>query len=416
MFKIRHSKAVVAGCLLWAALGAGCSVSKDDDDTAGAIRDDELGGDETTDSDRGNDAGGVHTPGNPTPVPANTEGPIGPLPGQGTEEPGDGGSTGASCASASSDAELQELALAFAFDVSGSMGEGDKPYHNKELKWDPVVAASRAFLESDDIVRVSASMVFFPVDDRETRCESAEYATPDVPLQPLPSTAFGEAIDEIFPDRGGTPTLAVVEATIAYVRGLIANGSTAKHAIVLVTDGMPQGCSEEETDSIADVAVAVADVADEVPVYVIGIENPVTEEEPNPPDNVTSLHQIAASGGTSTAFLIDTGDPTKTITDFDEVIQSIRSTGLSCELQIPPPPAGKVFDKDNVNVTLNADGEATPLIYSEYCSEEGAWHFDDISQPTRIVLCDDTCEVTKALADVALQVEFGCERRTMVTR
>lgn len=411
MFKNRHSKGVVAGCLLWAVLGAGCSVSKDDGDTTDETRDDE-----TTDSDRGKDAGGVPTPGNPTPVPASSEGPIGPLPGQGSDEPGDGGGAGETCASASSDAELQQLALAFAFDVSGSMGEGDKPYHNKELKWDPVVAATRAFLESDAAVRVSASMVFFPIDDRENRCDSARYATPDVPLQALPSTEFGAAIDEIFPDRGGTPTLAVVEATIAYVRGLIADGSTAKHAIVLVTDGMPQGCSEEETDSIEDVAVAVADVADEVPVYVIGIENPVTEEEPNPPDNVTSLHQIAASGGTHTAFLIDTGNPTQTVTDFDEVIQSIRSSGLTCELQIPKPPAGKVFDKDKVNVTLATDGEAQPLIYSENCSEEGAWHFDDLSQPTQIVLCDETCALTKTLADVALQVEFGCERRTMITR
>ena len=48
-----------------------------------------------------------------------------------------------SCASAHAEAELLPVYLAFAFDVSGSMGKGDKPWHDRTLKWDPVVAAIR---------------------------------------------------------------------------------------------------------------------------------------------------------------------------------------------------------------------------------------------------------------------------------
>lgn len=399
-------RAIVSSWLL-SLVFAGCSAVKADEESGNSASSDEPTPSQPSSEAETNDDDVV--PQTPPPAVSDTDDvidPLEPLPGQ-DDEGSDAGEQ--ACASAASDAELQELALAFAFDVSGSMGEGDLPYHVKELKWDPVVAATKAFMESPDVVRVSASMVFFPKQD-ENRCDAELYAEPEVPLQTLPSAAFGEAIDEIYPDRGGTPTMAVLQATIEHVEGLIAAGSTAKHAIVLITDGMPQGCTEE-VDSVDAVAEAVAAVSERLPVYVIGIANPPTEEEPNPPDNVTSLHQIAQAGGTGDAFLIDTGDSTQTVRDFDAAIQTIRSNGTSCELAIPAPPAGKSFDKDKVNVSLTADGEPKELGYSEDCAAEDAWHYDDPAAPKSIVLCEQTCDVVKTYADAALRVEFGCERR-----
>jgi hypothetical protein len=327
----------------------------------------------------------------------------------------DAGQVGASCASASSRGELQELALAFAFDVSGSMGKGDEPYHNRELKWEPVVAATKAFFESDVVSRVRASLVFFPTED--DRCDSETYAEPDVAFQVVPSRAFAEAIDGVTPEdeddwRGGTPTLAVMEATLRYVQAQQAEGSNAKHAVVLITDGTPQGCSDEE-DSVEAVAEAVIAARGDVPVYVIGVANPITTDEPEPPDNISSLHRLAQAGGTTSAFIIDTGDPTKTITDFGAVIESIRSAGVSCELSIPSPPVGQTFDKEKINVSLTIGAQAeTSLVYSADCVDEAAWRYDQSEAPTKIVLCTDICETVTAARDAALQVEFGCERRT----
>jgi hypothetical protein len=400
--KLRNS-GVLVGCVTLGLWLGGCSSSEDEPNTGGTISRDDTSSEGRSSSNAHPGGTSEEEPSDPT---SGDDDIIVPMPGN---PRGDAGGNEEACASSNSSAELQELALAFAFDVSGSMGEGDKPFHDKELKWDPVVAASKAFFEAKDTVRVSASMTFFPTKDAN-RCDAEEYATPDVPLQSLPSTAFSEAIDAIFPDRGGTPTHAVLQATIGYVRGLIEAGSTAKHAIVLVTDGMPQGCTRD-TDTVDAVAELVREISDEVPVYVIGIENPVTEAEPNPPDNVTGLHTIALAGGTGDAFIIDTGNPTQTIADFDEVIQSIRSSGLSCELEIPPAPSGQTFDKDRVNVSLQSGEGVEKLVYSPNCEEEDAWHYDDEGKPTRIVLCERTCEVTKKLADVDLQVEFGCERR-----
>lgn len=350
-----------------------------------------------------------------SPTPSATEDPFDVLP-DNAPAPTDGGSP--ACASATAAGELQQLALAFAFDVSGSMGKGDKPYHDKQLKWDPVVEASKGFFASTDIARVSASLVFFPAED--DGCDEETYTEPSVELTTLPSAAFGEAIDDVTPEseddwRGGTPTLAVVQATINYVRSLREAGSKARHAIVLVTDGTPQDC-EEEADRIEAVAEVVASVSTEIPVYVIGVANPITEEEPEPPDNVSNLHQIAQSGGTTSAFLVDTGNPAQTVTSFNEAIAKIRSQGLSCEIDIPAAPSGKTFDKEAVNVSLTTSTIETALGYSADCSDTGAWRFDDPETPAKIVLCEDTCELTKSAADPSLQVEFGCERRSAAVR
>jgi von Willebrand factor type A domain len=404
-FNVTHRLAVFLGCAVGGLVVASCASANEDDGDVRVPNDEATTSGDAEDGDAGEASPSAST----TPALTSEFEPLDPLPGEDEGSADAGNGEGEACASTSAAAQLQELALAFAFDVSGSMGEGDLPYHNKELKWDPVVAATEAFFESSDVARVAASMVFFPKQE-ENRCDAELYATPDVPLQELPSDAFGDAIGEIFPDRGGTPTLAVLQATIAYVDGLIDAGSTARHAIVLVTDGMPQGCSEE-TDSIEAVAIAVSEVSSRIPVYVVGIANPPTEEEPNPPDNVTSLHQIAAAGGTSTAFLIDTGNPTQTASDFEAAIEEIRASSLSCYLAIPDAPAGKTFDKEKVNVTMTAEGDVSLLIYSEDCTEPAAWRYDDPANPSQIELCEATCQEIETYADVSVQVEFGCERR-----
>jgi hypothetical protein len=51
------------------------------------------------------------------------------------------------CATVTATATLEPVFLAFAFDVSGSMGKGDHPWHDATLKWDPVVAATRGVFE-----------------------------------------------------------------------------------------------------------------------------------------------------------------------------------------------------------------------------------------------------------------------------
>jgi hypothetical protein len=110
---------------------------------------------------------------------------------------GDAGTGGASCAAQSAEARLQPVYLAFAFDVSGSMGQGDFEWHDRSLKWEPVVTATKAFFADPSATGISASLVFFPAET--DLCLPATYAEPDVPMTPLPSPAFAAEIDRITP-------------------------------------------------------------------------------------------------------------------------------------------------------------------------------------------------------------------------
>ncbi len=237
---------------------------------------------------------------------------------------------------------LEPVFLAFAFDVSGSMGKGDEPWHDRTLKWEPVVAATRQFLEAPAAAGLTASMTFFPADgDEDERCEDETYAEPDVPMTDLPSPEFGAALDVIGAEdwRGGTPTLHVARGTIAYVQAQRAQ-QPGKYAIVLVTDGYPQGCDDEE---ISELASIVSGVAAELPTYVIGVQNPPIDDAP---DTTSNLQSIAEAGGTEHAYLIDTGDPSRTASAFSGAIDAIRGAAVACTVEIPLPPDGRVFDKE----------------------------------------------------------------------
>ncbi|MFZ5894645.1 MAG: vWA domain-containing protein [Myxococcota bacterium] len=316
---------------------------------------------------------------------------------------GGGTSIGGSCGSQSSQAEVVPVYLAFVFDVSGSMGKGDQPWHNKSLKWDPVVAATKAFFIDSASQGLNASLTFFPTGSN-SQCSQSSYRNPDVPMTALPSTVFGKAIDAVGAQswRGGTPTLAALQGVISTLKGNLM-AKAGRYAIVLVTDGYPQGCSD---DSISSVVSAVSAVAAEIPTYVIGVKNPPIQ---GAPDTVTNLTQVAQAGRTDHAHIIDTGDPTRTTADLTATINAIRKSSISCELAIPAPPSGSKFDKQNVAVIVTTSGNRMSLSYDATCQIPNAWHYDQAASPTRIVLCASACNALQLDATATLRVEFTCE-------
>ncbi len=318
---------------------------------------------------------------------------------------------GGDCSADFAATELRPVRLAFAFDVSGSMGKLDKPYHDPVLKWRPVVAATRAFFENPTSAGISASLSFFPAAD--DKCDSSTYATPDVAMTELPSSAFGEAIAAIDPKtdddwRGGTPTLAVVQGNAEYLMAQIAALPEAAHALVLVTDGYPQSCDD---NAISSVASALEASAADFPTYVIGVRNPE-----GGPDTVTDLNDLAVAGGTDAAIFIDTGDPDQTAADLSAAIDRIRQSSITCDAAIPPAPAGTKFDPEKVNVSTELSGAASELGYDPECEGELGWRFDDADAPSTIVLCPSTCQAVQGDSTAKLSVEFGCGRRPVVIK
>jgi hypothetical protein len=347
----------------------------------------------------------------------------------------------ADCGSDSQSANVKPLVLMFTFDVSGSMGEGSTACYDRTLKWEPVVAATKAFFADAGSAGISATLTMFPGADPNpdndgqggmggntldpALCLGDAYTTPTVPLTQLPSTAFAAALDAYDPLlsgaawRIGTPTGPGLEGTIAQIESLKITQPDNKYVIVLVTDGAPALC-DNATNDVDNVAAILADAAQAgIPTYVIGVDNPVvadmgggmggmggTQCEPL----ADNLQALAVGGGTDTALIIDTGDPLKTAADFKTAIDKIRDESLNCEVSIPNPPAGRVFDKDEVNVAyLDQSMTEHKLVYDPTCVSPDAWRYDSETAPTTILLCDATCAAVQGMVQAELNVAFGCE-------
>jgi hypothetical protein len=326
--------------------------------------------------------------------------------GQGGQSDGGGGG---SCATVNANAGLEPVFLAFAFDVSGSMGQRDELWHDPVLKWEPVVSATQQFFEAPASRGISASLRFFPDKDNDIECTAATYQTPEVAMTALPSNAFRAAIDVVEAEnaavdwRGGTPTVYVVRGTLAYVRAQRTQ-KPGRYALVLVTDGYPQGCSN---NTIANVVtdVRAAEQAG-IPTYVIGVLNPDISGAPRTLDD---LDDVADAGGSESAFIIDTGTPGQTSADFTAAINQIRGQAVACDVAIPTPPDGRSFDKQKVRVDYKSGaGQTTALTYDQACGASNAWRYDNPAAPRRIELCASSCTAVQADAGAELAVNFTC--------
>jgi hypothetical protein len=342
------------------------------------------------------------------------------------------------CGAVGQPTSVNEVVLAFVFDVSASMGSHQEPYFSRELKWDPVVAATKAFFEDPASEGISATLTFFPNDQAPLTgadgalgvigalltgsavsvCDPGAYTQPDVGRTELPSGAFASAIDAITPAtdadwRLGTPTLAALQGTLDAIAEMKAADPNTSYSIVLVTDGMPALCGGA-ADSVSTVEAAVAAVADEVATYVIGVDNPATTANQNPPDTVSDLNAVSRAGGTGDAFLIDTDDPETTASTLAAVIETIKDKAFECEMAIPEPPEGEVFDPLLVNVAFTgSSGTETIYEYDPVCASDLGWHFNDEANPGSIVLCGSACDGILADAERGagqLNVKFGCNR------
>jgi hypothetical protein len=206
------------------------------------------------------------------------------------------------------------------------------------------------------------------------------------------------------PNENGTPTYMALQGTIDYAQTLVAEGHNT--AIVLVTDGEPYGCDNMNVNTIDNAATAAAKVEDEIATYVIGINEVTTKLE--------SLSLIAAAGGTETAFIVDTEDPSASQNALLNRIEEIHKTEIVCELKIPSPPNGEMLNIDKVNVRITVNDNTLDLLKDGECISREGWRYDDPANPTTIRLCEDTCDALKLEQNVEINVMFGCQTRVIV--
>jgi hypothetical protein len=93
----------------------------------------------------------------------------------------------------------------------------------------------------------------------------------------------------------------------------------------------------------------------------------------------------------------------------------VRASRVSCDLAIPPPPAGQVLDPRRINVSIAGAATTTRLGNVRgraACGATGGWYYDNEAAPTRVFLCPASCERAQSelqMGAASVQVQFGCQ-------
>lgn len=302
-----------------------------------------------------------------------------------------GGLVGTACATSQASGQAEPVSLVFMVDRSGSMKFNPQPNE----KWDRVLVGLKAFFGDARSAGLSAATQVFPQGGNQ-QCTVANYATPLVPMTTLPDTAgaLGRSLDQNQPDPNfATPTVPALQGAVQQAQSVAATGK--KVAVVLVTDGEPNGCNSNVQGS----STAAGSGLPQIRTYVIGVGA-----------QLSNLNTIAAGGGTTKAVLIADGNPAQITTDLVTALGEIRKQALGCDYALPAPPSGEQLDTGRVNVQWTPNGGAAQTLdYSADCSSGKGWRYDNPSAPTRILICEQSCTDVLGNAQGKIDIVFGCK-------
>jgi hypothetical protein len=338
--------------------------------------------------------------------------------GQGGASSGNGGSAGFDpgmmdgglqdgdiCQTVEADAELVDLDVLLVIDRSGSMETNGL--------WAPFKQAVTDFIGDSGSAGVSVGMSFYPAASVNScpggylACKADLYGEPpaglQVPLTALPAgeAALLSALNAETADGVCTPTYGALRGALAFAMGQQTANPKHKVIVVLVSDGDPNGCPPAPVDGndigiIGDLAANALNF-NGVQTHVIAVAGA----------NVTSLDSIAAQGGTTAAV-----DVTADVSQFLQNLQDIRSSALACEYAIPDA-SGTSLDPKAVNVLYTPGGATSPLtipgvVGAGDCGDGSGWYYDNPATPTKILLCQGSCDTVQADAAADVKVAFGC--------
>lgn len=304
----------------------------------------------------------------------------------------------AACALVTETAVALPLNLYIMMDKSSSMAGGNK--------WDSAEAGLTAFVNNPRFAGTHVALRFFPREaDTVPVCDPNAYQQPLVPFAPLSVNAADivRALGATEPDGASTPIYPALGGALLKGIEVAQNNPGEASAVLLVTDGQPQGpapscfgVNPESGDAIAELAGRAADYDPPVRTYVIGL----------PGANQTIANQIAAAGGTDSAVLIGA---TNLAVEFQTALAKVTGEALPCEYEVPSQVAGGDVSFGDVNVLFALDGAQTDILpQSADCAGPG-WRYDDASRPTRLLLCPATCAAAKDASAAQLQILLGCQ-------
>ncbi|WP_438015794.1 vWA domain-containing protein [Sorangium sp. So ce315] len=312
----------------------------------------------------------------------------------------------AACGLVTEEAVVVPLNLYIMMDKSSSMA-GDDPA--VESKWESAKVGLTAFVNSARFAGVRVALRFFPRKaDDVPACDQNAYKAPLVPFGPLPENAGAiiEAIEGETPNGPSTPIYPALGGALLQGIETAKNNPGEASAVLLVTDGKPQGpaaqcggANPEDPAAIAALAAtAAAGASDRPPVrtFVIGL----------PGVDQTIANQIAAAGGTDAAVLVAA---TNIAAEFERALAKVTGQALPCEFEVPAQVAGGQVAFNDVNVLFGLDGAAQDILPQRPACDGPGWRYDDPNAPAALVLCPDTCNAARDASVAKIQILLGCE-------
>ncbi len=350
--------------------------------------------------------------------------------GDGSPAPGDAGArdSDTSCIGQIYPVNARALDLYVMLDQSGSMSES---VDGGATKWTSVTGAINAFLTEPSAAGLGVGLQYFGLNTLDggtctagatcsgnadcgtglcvvgtcsctsgDSCLSADYQRPDVEIAPLPAVApaISASIAKHSPSTA-TPTSAALQGAVDHAHEWAVAHADHTAVVVLATDGDPSECDTSLTN-IAAIAQNGVTGTPKVLTFVIGIGA-----------SLANLNAIAAAGGTTSAFIVDTGANVNQ--QFVDALNKIRGAAQGCAYGIPVPNGGAV-DYARVNVEYAPGGTGIPLTLARVadaasCPVSGdAWYYDVNVAPTQILLCGSTCAAVRKDAKTTVAVVLGC--------
>jgi hypothetical protein len=245
-------------------------------------------------------------------------------------------------------------------------------------------------------------------------CTAADYQQLAVPITPLPAAqlALTQAMT-IKEPIGFTPTTPAVSGALDHLRAQAMINPGHKMALVLMTDGLPIGCTGNTAAAVSAAIMAARTGTPAINTYVIGVFGDGQFGGP------TSVDQWAAAGGTGMATVL------RPNADFARnllaTLNGIRGAALPCEFAIPPPrAAGGKLDYGKVNVRYSGAGAPLDIGYvgtADRCdATAGGWYYDAdprLASPTRVLVCPATCNRYKGEPSARVDLIFGCATKVI---
>jgi hypothetical protein len=296
------------------------------------------------------------------------------------------------CASLVVKAEPLPLDLYFMLDTSGSMsGTNITALHQGVSNFctDPTAAG----------IGVTGNR--FAIGGYSETCDPVAYGTPAVAWGVLPHPGFVLWVNSLNA-TGYTPSVPALTGAVMACKARIAAQPTHKCAVVFVTDGNPEGnCPPTSSAAQTPLGNVAADAcANGIPVFTIGFPN-------LPALGQGIIDHVAQKGCTNKAFIIQAGSMG---TQFTQQLKNIQQSALGCEFLMPKVDGGLV-NPMAVDMKYTPGGgqqQTLPRVNDASQCIGDAWYYDNNADPTKLLLCPDTCTKVKADPNGKVDIDLGC--------